>query len=201
MKWIVLSSKPFCTCELESFLEMIATLNPEAKTISKETVKRDIMRKFGELVEQIKVKLSKVSAKLSFTIDAWTSKNVLPFMAIRAHWINDDWEYETVLLDFCHIQGSHSGLNFSKIFLGCLKRFEIPLSKVLGITIDNVFSNDTFIRCLEAHGITVGTHISSIENRIRCMPHILNLCVQDILNSLKIPLSCEQDEEVCYIRT
>ncbi|KAJ6642912.1 putative AC transposase, partial [Pseudolycoriella hygida] len=168
-------------------------LNPEAVTISKETVKRDIMKKFGEKVELIKLKLAKVCGKFSITLDAWTSKNGLPFLAIRAHWINDHWEYETILLDFCHVIGKHGGLNMSKIFLDCLRRFDLPLSKILGVTLDNAYSNDTFISTLESHGIKVNTNFSSKENRIRCMPHVLNLSVQDILKSLKIPLSIEQD--------
>lgn len=183
---------------------MIATLNPEAVTISKETVKRDIMKKFAEEVEVIILKLGKFSGRFSFTLDAWTSKNMLPFMAIRAHWINDDWEYETVLLDFCHIKGNHKGPNLSKIFLACLSRFQIPLSKVLGVTIDNAPSNETFIACLESYGITVSIYFSSKENRIRCMPHVLNLSVQDIMKTLKIPKSCEQDnhddQEVCFFQ-
>lgn len=191
-----MSNQPFSEVQVDSFLEMIHTLNPDAVTVCKETVKRDIMKKFDELAQEIKLKLSKSPGKFSFTLDAWTSKNVLPFLAIRAHWINADWEYETVLLDFCHIQGKHDGSNFSNIFLGCLQRYEIPLSKVLGVTIDNASANDTFMSCLEVHGIKVGTHISSVENRVRCMPHILNLCVQDVLETLKVPLNSEVDKYV-----
>lgn len=183
---------------------MIATLNPEAVTISKETVKRDIMKKFAENVDVIKLKLKNVCGKFSITLDAWTSKNFLPFMAIRAHWIKHIWEYETILLDFCHIIGNHGGVNLSKIFLECLRRFELPFSKILGVTLDNASSNDTLISTLESHGIRVDIKFSSKENRIRCMPHVLNLCVQDILKTLKIPLSREQgddadedEDEVC----
>lgn len=204
VEWILMSDQPFSECEVEYFLEMIKTLNPDAVTISKETVKRDIIKKFETMFKEIKLKLSKSPGKFSFTLDAWTSKNVLPFLAIRAHWINADWEYETALLDFCHIKGKHDGLNFSKIFLGCLERYEIPVSKVLGVTIDNATPNDTFMSCLEVHGIKIGTPISAPENRIRCMPHILNLSVQDVLETLKIPSNNEidkyehLDEEVCF---
>lgn len=193
VKWIVLSNQPFSEPEVETFLEMIKTLNPEAKTICKETVKRDIMKKFQEVVNEIKSKLNKSPAKFSFTMDAWTSKNMLPFLAIRAHWMNANFEYETVLLDFCHITGKHDGPKFCSIFLDCLKRFDIPLSKVLGVTVDNVSSNDTLMSSLETHGIKVGSHLSSQDNRVRCMPHILNLSVQDILEKLKIPKNEAKD--------
>lgn len=172
---------------------MIASLNPEAGTISAATVKRDIMELFAAEVNEIKLKLGKAPGKFSFTLDAWTSKNVLPFMAIRAHYIDADWVYQTVLLDFCYITGKHDGQNFCNIFVECLKRFEIPISKVLALTMDNVGSNDTFMEFLTQHGIKVGIRTTSEENRVRCMPHILNLAVQDILASLKIPLNHEED--------
>lgn len=131
--------------------------------------------------------LKKVPGKISFT-DAWTSKNVLPFMAIRAHWISSDWAYETVLLDFSHIDGKHDGKNFRSMFVQCLERFQIPLSKMLALTMDNVSSNDTFMEFLRLHGIELGVKITAEENRVRCILHILNLVVQDILQFLKIPL-------------
>lgn len=189
-----MSDQPFSECENEYFLDVIASLNPDAETISDTTVKRDIMELFAKKIDEIKLKLKKAPGKYSFTLDAWTSKNSLPFMAIRAHWIDEFWVYQTVLLDLCHIVGKHDGENFSKIFLECLKRFEIPLSKVLSLTMDNVTSNDTFMEFLKKHGIQIGTHLSSSENRVRCMAHILNLCVQDILASLNIPLNHEEDK-------
>lgn len=188
-----MSDQPFIESTNEYFLEMIKTLNSNAVTVGNQTVKRDIMEMFATKVEEIKAKLKKATGKFSFTLDAWTSKNMLPFMAIRTHWIDEDWVYRTVLLDFCYIEGKHDGENFCKIFLECLKRFEIPLLKVLAITMDNATSNDTFMEALEKHGIKLGTNISSIENRVRCMPHILNLAVQDILDSLKVPINNEDD--------
>ncbi|KAJ6643914.1 putative AC transposase [Pseudolycoriella hygida] len=192
-KWIVICNQPFTEVEQESFLEMIAILNPAAITISSTTVKRDIIAKFEEKVKEMVAYLKEVPGKLSFTIDAWTSKNVLPFMAIRAHWINSEWVYETVLLDFWHIEGSHKGTNFGEIFLKCLERFEIPLSKVLALTMDNVSSNDTLMEFLQKRGVEIGVEFSVQEHRVRCILHILNLIVQDILECLKISLNDDKD--------
>lgn len=184
---------------------MVKILNPTARTVCSFTIKRDIVKQFDEKVKTIVEYIKKTPGKISFTIDAWTSKNVLPFLAIRAHWINADWEYETILLDFSHIEGSHNGKNFSEIFLQCLKRFEIPLSKVLALTMDNVSSNDTFMEFLRKYGIEVGVNLSATKNQVRCMLHILNLIVQEILKCLKIPLNydenivIEDNNEVCWI--
>lgn len=193
IKWIINSDQPFCECQQEDFVELLKSLNPEAKHFSAQTVKRDIMKKFEECVAETKIRLSKVSSKFAFTVDAWTSKNVLPFMDIRAHWINDDWTYESVVVDFSFIEGDHAGKNLCKIFVDCLKRFEIPLSKVSAVTMDNVSSNDTFMDYLRKHSIEAGTNLSKSHNRIRCLPHVLNLAVQDILSELKIPLNDDVD--------
>lgn len=197
MKWIVMSNQPFTEAQQKEFVEMIHLLNPVAELISDKTVKRDLMAKYLEKVEEIKLLISQAPGKFSFTVDGWTSKNVHPFMAIRAHWISKEWEHKSILLDLSYIDGDHSGLHYSKIFMACLERFNIPLSKVMCITMDNVGSNDTFIESLEALGIKVEVTFNSANNRVRCMAHILNLCVQDILTILKVPLNHQDSEKDC----
>ena len=51
----------------------------------------------------------------------------------------------------------------------------------MGITVDNATNNDTFFQWLEELGLNEAT------NHIRCITHILNLAVQDILATLKVP--------------
>ncbi len=46
---------------------------------------------------------------------------------------------------------------------------------------------------LSKHAIEAGTRLSKANNRVRCLPHVLNLAVQDILAALKIPLNDEED--------
>lgn len=204
LKWVVVCGQPFTEVQQDAFVEMVKTLNPEAVTISATTIKRDVMGEFTIEAEKVKQYISSVPGKISFTIDGWTSKNVLAFLAIRTHFINVDWKYESLLLDFVPVDGSHTGFNMSQVFVDCLKRFEIPMWKVMGITMDNVASNDTLMEWLESHGL------SATDNRVRCLAHILNLSVQDLMSSLKIALSNEMnipmfedseesDEEVCFI--
>lgn len=192
-----MSNQPFTEAQQNEFVEMVHLLNPAAELISDKTVKRDLMAKYIKKVEEIKLVISQAPGKFSFTVDGWTSKNVHPFMAIRAHWISEEWEHKSVLLDLSYIDGDHSGLHYSQIFMACLERFSIPLSKVMCITMDNVGANDTFIESLEALGITAEVIFNSADNRVRCMAHILNLCVQDILSKLKIPLNHEDNENEC----
>jgi len=66
-----------------------------------------------------------VSGKLSLTVDAWTSKNQIPFLGISVHWISDTWELKCTTLDFCILSGPHTGVNLSERFLESLQEFGI----------------------------------------------------------------------------
>lgn len=163
----------FSIVEEEEFIELIKSLNPSAEVISDKTVKADVMDAHMENVELMKQDVKGVPGKTSITMDMWSSKNVLPFLVIRAHCISTEWEYKTQLLDFAYIEGDHDGENQCRMFLECMSRFEIPLSKVLALTMDNSSNNDTFIASLHGHGIDIGVDISAADNQVRCMAHVL----------------------------
>jgi hypothetical protein len=70
-----------------------------------------------------------MSSKISFTIDAWTSLNNNSFLGITAHWVTENWELKSFLLDFIKLEESHSGANIKEAFLKSLRNFNIE-SKV-----------------------------------------------------------------------
>lgn len=172
---------------------MVRTLNPEAKTISDKTVRADLMATFEIKFNEIKKELNAVPGKISFTMDLWTSKNLLSFMAIRGHWLDANWTYQSKLLDFSHVNTDHTGENLCHILNDCLTRFDIPHSKILGITLDNASNNNTFFDFL----MEMTDDLSKDTCHIRCLAHIVNLAAQDILALLKVP-NVENIEEFDY---
>lgn len=62
---------------------------------------------------------------LSFAIDAWTSRNQIPFLGISVHWIDRDWRLRSSTLDFGTLSGPHTGENLAKRFLDILQDFSI----------------------------------------------------------------------------
>ena len=63
---------------------------------------------------------SNLSSRVSLTLDLWTSPNRFSFLGITVHWIDDNWQLHTNLLDFKHLKGSHSGENLAETVFGCL---------------------------------------------------------------------------------
>lgn len=182
LKWIILSDQPFSEMDSPSFIALIKTLNPEAALVSDKTIRSDLMVTYQKLLQEMKTVMSEMPGKISLTMDCWTSTNSLPFAAIRGHWMDKECEYRSAMLDFPHIVGDHSGFNLKNILLKCLERLGIPFSKIMGVTLDNALNNDTLFFWLEEHGLT------SVLNHVRCLDHIMNLAVQDILTELKVPV-------------
>lgn len=184
-----MSDQPFTEPQQESFVELVRSLNPEAVLISDKTVRADIIETYEEKLNVVKDLVSQIPGKISISHDGWTSRNILPFMAIRGHWYDSDWILHSILFDFSYIHGKHTGWKLSCIFRDCLSRLDIPLTKILGITSDNHGSNDTFFDWMDEHGL------SEAMNQIRCICHIFNLAVQDLLALLKIPPPEDEDDE------
>lgn len=63
--------------------------------------------------------------RISFTVDTWTSPNTHSFLGINAHWINQDWQLTSILIDFIKLSGSHSRENLAKAFIDCIQDFGI----------------------------------------------------------------------------
>jgi hypothetical protein len=76
-----------------------------------------------------------VPGRISFALDAWTSKNGYAFLAITIHWITKDWKLQDKLLDFIDLSGPHSGENLCNAFVKSCREFEI-LAKVNKLLID-----------------------------------------------------------------
>ncbi len=66
-----------------------------------------------------------MSSKISFTLDAWTSSNYIPFLGITAHWISDNWKLKNTIIDFVKLEGPHSGKNIKEVFLNSLNNLGI----------------------------------------------------------------------------
>lgn len=104
---------------------------------SADTIKKEIMKNFDEerihLKETLQVYwkayyifhvkilvltifFQNVSGRISFTLDAWTSRNMISFLGITCHWIDDNWALHETLVDFVRLSGAHSGDNLCEAF-------------------------------------------------------------------------------------
>jgi hypothetical protein len=79
--------------------------------------------------EEDKIKIQNIlvnlPGKISFTTDCWTSPSSKSFMSITAHFIDNNWKLQHILLDFIEMYDSHTGQNLKNTFVLGLENFSI----------------------------------------------------------------------------
>ena len=82
-----------------------------------------------EFYEEDKIKIQNIlvnlPGKISFTTDCWTSPLSKSFMSITAHFIDNNWKLQHILLDFIEMYDLHTGQNLKNTFVLELENFSI----------------------------------------------------------------------------
>jgi hypothetical protein len=130
VQWIITSQQPFTVVEESSFIEFVHSLHPGALIPSADTIKRNIHKLYKVNIEKIKDILQTVPGKIAFTTDIWTSPSTKSFLSLTAHFIDNEWELQSVIIDFIQIYGSHTGINIKNTFISGLENLSI-IDKVI----------------------------------------------------------------------
>ncbi|KAG2224754.1 hypothetical protein INT45_005278 [Circinella minor] len=102
----------------------------------------------------------------------------VPFLGITAHWIDESWKQNSIVLDLKLLEGSYTGVNMTAAFTRVLEHWNLQ-EKPFFLTADNASNMKTMATELE---LELGSDVfDSKENRIPCIAHIINLTTQDIL--------------------
>ncbi|KAJ3026100.1 hypothetical protein HDV00_012193, partial [Rhizophlyctis rosea] len=99
------------------------------------------------------------------------------------HWIDCEWNQRSVLLDFIHLPGKHTGVVMAEVLHDVLSDLGIVVEQTLPITMDSAFNNDTAAAAFE----------KKMEDLVLiCFSHILHLAVTTALKTLKINSLCHK---------
>ena len=167
------------------FKELIATLNSTISPPSKLLLINDIDNFYTEQFISLKNKLLAYKAKgaaFNLCINTWTSLSQKAFLGITIHQLNSEWKIESYLLRLCPLNKRHSGKYLYKVLIKTLKDFDID-KNILTITCDNASNNKQLIQYFSDYNKDLPT--GYFIKDIRCLAHIVNLIVQDILSEIK----------------
>jgi hypothetical protein len=189
--WI-LENLPFRMIESQSWKHLMTSSNMIEGTMSASTLKRLIEDKYNEAKFQLKRLLDGTCVSISISLDAWTSPNNEAFLGIIGHWIGPEFTYYERFIDFVELEGSHTGENLKEVLQSTLKEFGL-LSKLLTLTTDNASNNDKLAQLMNDHidklvegGELLYKKFFGLESFVRCLAHIINLIVNDVMHALKV---------------
>ncbi|KAJ5300165.1 hypothetical protein N7508_007408 [Penicillium antarcticum] len=192
IRWIVADKKAFTTVESPEFQQLFRDIpGIEPPFTSRHTLRDRIMQGFGIQRKNLKNELALTCKTIALSLDIWTSQNHLPILGVIGHWLTDEFEYRERLLEFAELQGIHSGENLSIAVENML--IELGLEdKLISITGDNASNNEAmaselFFSLSDRPGVKEAMPAPlnrGLDSYIRCLAHVLNLIVKDILRNL-----------------
>lgn len=106
-------------------------------------------RKYGDIEQEV-IALFEDIAKVSFTVDGWTSPFQDDFLGVTAHWIDKEWHQKELVIGFEPLNGAHTGENLAEALVNVIERFNLS-EKLQSITTDNASNMTKMVHELINH--------------------------------------------------
>ncbi|XP_031094212.1 zinc finger BED domain-containing protein RICESLEEPER 2-like [Ipomoea triloba] len=160
--------------KLKKLKELVKLL----KVPSRNTIRADILKQYEGQKTTLIESMNRSASKVTLTTDMWTSSNGKKgYMAITAHFVDNNWSLHNLILRFIYVPAPHTTLALSKEMLKCVLDWNLE-RKLSAITVDNCSTNDALVNNMfklnRKHLLFGGKFF-----HMRCCAHILNLIVQD----------------------
>ncbi|XP_019244118.1 PREDICTED: uncharacterized protein LOC109224032 isoform X2 [Nicotiana attenuata] len=185
VQWLILSSLPPSTLDEHWLLNSFKFLNPTVKLWPRDKFQTVLCEVFRSMQEDVRVIVDQVSSKVSITLDFWTSYEQLLYMSITCQWIDENWYFQRMLLDVCHISSPCGAAEIAHALLKVLKTYNID-NRVLCCTHDN--SPIALHACHTLKEDMDNQKMSSFYY-LPCAAHTLNSIINDGLRSTKSIIS------------
>ncbi|KAJ8753935.1 hypothetical protein K2173_000189 [Erythroxylum novogranatense] len=166
----------------QGFRHFMSKVQPKFVFPSRFTVSRDNFQLYINERNKLKQLLRNSTHRVCLTTDTWTSLQIINYMCLTVHFIDNDWKLNKRIINFFPID-SHKGEAIGMAVERCL--IEWGIDNMLTMTVDNASSNDTAIAYLKKRFSTRKNSVIRCEHfHVRCVAHIINLVVGDGLSEI-----------------
>lgn len=185
IKWLIVASLPPSTLEEKWLANSYKFLNPSIQLWPGEKYKAVFREVFRSMQEDVRASLEQVSSKVSITLDFWTSYEQIYYMSVACQWIDENWSFQKVLLDICHIPHPCGDTEIYHSLVKVLKMYNIE-NRVLSCTHDN---SQTAIHACHSLKEGLDGQKGGPFCYIPCAARTLNLIIDDGLRTTKPVIS------------
>ncbi|XP_021834815.1 zinc finger BED domain-containing protein RICESLEEPER 3-like [Prunus avium] len=137
---IIKHNLPFSFVEYEGIKALFAYVSPDIKLPCRNTVKACVLRMFKSERQKLHTLLSSIQGRICLTSDLWTSVCTDGYLALTAHFVDQDWRLHKRIINFCHMPPPHSGVALSEKINTLITEWGIE-KKLFSITLDNASAN------------------------------------------------------------
>lgn len=162
--------RPYSVVENIGFRHLLKTLEPRYKLPSRSHfTEKTIPALYRETKAQVMDSMSKAS-RVAITCDSWTSVATDSYLTVTAHYISEDWEILSHVLQTRAVYESHTGAHLAELLFNVVEEWQLKDKAVVLVT-DN------------ASNMIVAAQVAKFAH-VRCFAHTLNLASQ---RALKVP--------------
>ena len=172
-KMIITDMQPVQIVEKAGFVELMGVLERRYTVPSRKYFAERVIPEINdEVCTQLLVILDPATTPfLSFTTDTWTADNtVQSFMGLTAHWLTEEFENMSFVLDCMPFAGHHTAAGLMTAFQQMLDKWNISFGRCHVVLRDNAANISKCFR---------DANIKSFG----CFAHTMQLCVHDGLLS------------------
>jgi len=170
VKMLVIDLQPGSIVEDRGFQEFIKVIDPKYIPPSRRTIMRDYLPGlYKNAAEELHSQLMRVE-HCSITTDLWTSQATMGYLTVTCHFLTNDWELKSTVLDTVQIQDSHTAENIGALLLNITDKWGIT-DKICCAVTDNASNIVAAIR-------------HNKWNHLPCFAHTLNLIVTNSLRDV-----------------
>lgn len=146
-------------------------LNPGYILPSRDLVSNSLIPRLYESTKDVVLEQIKKAVAVCLTTDCWTSVNNTSFMAVTAHFLNENMEFKSYCLDCTEFSDRHTAQNIGDLLKEITRTWDISY-KVTAVVSEN------------ASNVMSGVRQTGYRH-ISCFAHSLNLVVQKSLKHIE----------------
>ncbi|CAL5081276.1 unnamed protein product [Urochloa decumbens] len=170
--------------EQDGFRKLVAWLNPTIRMPSHDDVTVNTSNLFQKEKSKLKEELLALRGRVCLSVYMWHYDPVSPFLCLRVHYINDEWEKQQKIIIFRAVDSSCDVNELSDIILGAVEQWGLD-GKVFCIILDDAFIDDSVasivkVKLLERNPLTANRSLFVV----RYATHLLDQVIQVGLDEL-----------------
>jgi hypothetical protein len=153
--------------------------------ILKRTFFEDQIRKKYQIIQSRFLQNLKSYIKINIALNNWTSSNNIIFMNVTNYFIDKNWKYREMLLTFQSLSDAHMNEIMIRIVVNILKKYKLK-NRLLAVIIDNASNNEKMRKKMKKILRKIDIEWDHEKNHVFCIAHIIQLAVNEFLQSMKI---------------
>ncbi|KAL0150995.1 hypothetical protein M9458_053722 [Cirrhinus mrigala] len=128
---------PYSVVENTGFRFMINTLDPRYMIPTRSYMTdKAVPRIYDKVKDDVKSALSS-APRVALTCDGWTSRATEAFVTITCHYVDEEWELMSHVLQTRAMHESHTGSNIAELLKAALEEWDLEEAKVIPGEEDN----------------------------------------------------------------